>query len=150
MKLKTFILPTQVTNLPPMTRKEKTAYRCKHRLCVQCGVPLHPKDKRLCAVHTAAAKRAAKKYRSTHPEYVEREREKVRQKRKANPAYYAKLQRNFYQRHKENEQCTDCVEPALDDSNWCAKHKAINQAYARNYQRRRYAELKKKRSSTPR
>jgi len=129
-----------------MTRKEKYQYRKRNRLCVQCGVALHPKDKNLCSVHAHAHKRARKKYVNTHPEYVERWSKIVKQTRKEDPKRFAAYQRTMYHRHKEQALCTNCTEPALEDSNQCAKHRDVGRKYSRNYQRKK---ARKKRSATP-
>lgn len=121
--------------------RQRRVHARANRLCVDClaGLPEESRLVRCVECHETRAK--SQRARMANPETAAKSRAVkarwAREKRKTD-----RDQRNAYERQRMLDkklagQCLCCQLDALEDSQFCATHKAIKNAASRNYMARR-------------
>jgi hypothetical protein len=72
----------------------------------------------------------------------------VKKDRMDNPEKHKTARRKVYAEHKIKKICTKCSADALDDSNWCEKHRFRSRSASRNYEKRRRNESRLRRTES--
>jgi hypothetical protein len=132
-------IPSLAVLRDKVLRIARSAQRADQQRCSNCGGRRFPGDGKLCDYCRQLKSRATMKWRKAHPEIARQMLIDFRNKNRADVNAKARAYRD--EQILEGT-CSKCTEPALEDSEFCDKHREQSRAKARRYQARKRAKLR--------
>ena len=115
------------------THKALYQQRKANRQCVRCGVPFTVGT--VCEWCKVKVKRSNKRYRKSKNG---KDNKRSNHKKYQSSAKGRERLRQYREDKKIRGECIDCSEPALDDSNYCLKHRDARRLSDKKSKQRKY------------